>query len=149
MWWRDKDRGQERAATAAQPESRPAPRAESPVDELCAFLGGRYADWLADHGRAVPTWAWLNQAAHAPHLDLAMAAVLQPSGGADAPWQVAQRAIALEVMMSVADGDELDELRQDVLVPLELDLARADLVPPLTPGQVVALVRATVDADWR
>ena len=149
MWWRDKERGQERAATAAQPESGPAPRAESPVDELCAFLGGRYAVWLAEHGRRVPTWAWLNQAAHAPHFDLAIAAVVEPLEGAAAAWQVAQHTIALEVMSSVADREELDELRREVLVPLELDLARVDLVPPLTPGQLVALTRATLGADWR
>jgi len=150
MWRRSKDREDATAPAAADQGAHGARRPIAAVtDELCAFLEGRYAEWLAEHGRPVPAWAWLNQAAHAPHVHVALAAVMQESELLDGAWKAARRTIAQEVIVSVADGAELDELRHDVLVPLELDLARVDLVPPLTPRQLVALTGATLDADWR
>jgi hypothetical protein len=132
------------------PRASELPRREppSPADDCAAFLDGRYARWLLAQGREVPGWAWLNQAAHAPHLDLLVVAVAQPVPVGPPAWASASRLVAQEVIGRVRSAEELDRLREEVLVPLELDLARTPLCPPLTPGQLVTLVRATLDADW-
>lgn len=144
--WRKKRHTEEEPK--ACPAATPAPRkAEHDITADCAaFLDGRYAEWLLDRGRPVPPWVWLNQAAHASHLDL-LVAMTQITPIGPPGWAGARHAIALELLRVVDDIEQLEWTRREVLVPLELDLARATLDPPLTPGQLVALVRSTLATD--
>ena len=143
--------GKRRAPRSSGNDARPEAAlgdADGDGDDCEAFLAGQYAEWLLRRRQPVPPWAWLNQAAHAAPMDVLFAATLPPAA-ATSPWTAARRAIAIDVLRAVRDVDQLDALRRQVLVPLELDLARAALEPPLSPTQLVALVSTTLEAEVR
>jgi hypothetical protein len=117
------------------------------ADECEAFLEGRYARWSLYHQRVTPAWAWLNQAAHGPWATLLEEATRAPSPVLPDGWGAASHDIALAVVGAAADPAELGRLQHDVLVPLELDLARSEIDPALLPCELARLVSATVDAE--
>ena len=151
MWFRQGDHARGVDGAKGGDEAPAYATTRPPVrigDDCVAFVNGRYVEWLVEHGHPVPVWAWLNQAAHGSELDVLNTAIAELPPGIPPPWAGCRRAIAQAVAAVITTTDELATLRRDVLVPLELDLARARLSPPLTPGQLVSLVAVTIDADW-
>jgi len=137
--WRRREPGDE------QPSGNKAGRAA--LNEFDAFLGGRYIDYLLQNGLAVPTWAWVNEVAHATHDELEAIAA-ETRYREDQPlalaWQRAIGAIARQ-LVAEADGDDcrLQELQTQVLVPVELALAQ-DWDRPVHPAKVRDLVLWTL-----
>jgi hypothetical protein len=94
------------------------------------FVTGRYAEYLDDRGRPAPEWAWVNELAHCSPAHLAdLSAGKTPHryiSGNTRTWEEAMAFLAEEVIDTAsACGTELPILQFDVLVPLELRLARA------------------------
>jgi hypothetical protein len=117
--------------------------AETSLNEFDAFLSGHYVEYLLQQGRAVPSWAWINQLAHATPEELAAIAagarpmVQHPYASA---WQRAIGAIARSLLADVdRDDRRLCELQRQVLVPVELALAQ-EWDRPLPPAKVRDLV---------
>jgi hypothetical protein len=117
--------------------------AAAALNEFEAFLAGRYIDYLVQHSRAIPTWAWVNAVAHATHDELVAIATgttyfeALPSA---ARWQQAVRAIARHLVAETGDDDErLRELQSQVLVPVELTLAQ-EWDRPLNPAKIRDIV---------
>lgn len=96
------------------------------VVECEEFLFGRYAQYLRDENRPVPTWAWLNVLAHGNEEDItALAASERPRRScSDTVWQEALAFLAQELMSEATRrGHPLASLQRSTLVPLELEFA--------------------------
>jgi len=96
------------------------------VAECEEFLFGRYAQYLRDESRPVPTWAWLNVLAHGNEEDIAALAASEPPrrSSPDTVWQEALAFLAQELMNEATRrGLPLASLQRSTLVPLELELA--------------------------
>lgn len=129
--------------------SAPEPVGCDIVHECELYLAGRYAHHLQSAGRPVPSWAWLNPLAHGTREEVASWA-----GGArhrDAPpeWSQAITFLAGTVLEVAGDDPaELSCLQQQILVPLELQLA-AKWFEPMTPSRLVKLVAADLRGSER
>jgi hypothetical protein len=111
-------------------------------NEAEAFLRGTYAEYLEALGRRVPIWAWLNCLAHGTEADLSALA----GGGhrwdetatASTGWHRMVSFLAAELLTTARTTDQtISALQREVLVPLELDLAREDNRRRLRPAQLV------------
>ena len=102
-------------------------------DECEAFLAGQWAEFRRANGLPVPTWASLNQAAHASADIIAVAAIRPanrtPSSSTDVETLVAR------ALLAASTRDELPRLQLRTLIPLELEL----LGTPLSPRRLVEL----------
>ncbi len=95
------------------------------VEECEAFLSGHYAQHLEHDGRLVPDWAWLNVLAHGSEQDVRDLAA-QRWGAADGGLRLAWAFVAQDLLTEAQSrGDEVIELQQSTLVPLEIELAGA------------------------
>src|SRR5918994_241273 len=98
--------------------------ADELVAECTAFLGGRYAPYLAERCRPAPVWGWTNVLAHATEAELhdlmrAPGRFARASGR----WALACAYVAGEVLDLAERHGSLRELQAAVLIPLELELA--------------------------
>jgi hypothetical protein len=116
--------------------------------ETEAFLDGRIVEHLTAAGRMVPTWAVLNKIAHGSPSEIAY--LTQTDGHPDnAPeagepvWRAAQRSLAARLLASDALPDDIAQVQQTVLVPLELRLIERSEVETVTLRQAI---RAACDA---
>ncbi len=94
------------------------------VRECDAFLSGTLAEYLDEQGKVVPVWAWTNLLAHGcpEQVTDCVSSPTHPRDS-DNDWSVARSLLAFEIFDLMEAGYPLEELQQDVLIPLELDLA--------------------------
>jgi hypothetical protein len=114
------------------------------ADEATAFLEGRLLESqrATGAGGRVPPWLWMNAVAHGD-VDLLRELTTQPgrpASGAVGSWRSARAAVARELLeRSGGDPDQLADLQQRALVPLECGLTD---VPDLTPARLHEIVLA-------
>ena len=118
MWWPEHER----------PTSGPRPdkgEAEVLCDEVAAFVTGRSAELFAERGDVVPSWAWLNAAAHRNAERIhALARQLATGAARRQGWDsVAVTVAASLVALSDGSASAMAQLQLERLVPLELALA--------------------------
>jgi hypothetical protein len=117
--------------------------------EAEAFLHGTYAEHLISHDRRVPSWAWLNRVAHGTEADLAALV-----GGED-PWDGSTNGntgwyrmvsfLAADLLaLACATDQTVSALQREVLVPLELELAKGDDHRRLGAAQLVSVALAAL-----
>ena len=121
--------------------------------EAEAFLSGSSAELFLARGRDVPTWAYVNQVAHAdPDLLYELAAwepalgtgPTSPSEGwvGSLSWRGAVALLANEVLqLGRCDPRAVRRIQRDRLLPLE-SVLMAPLARPVSPEQLVARGRA-------
>lgn len=120
---------------------------DGPTADVSAFLLGRYADELDAAGTPVPVWAWTNLLAHGSARELRDATRGTYDGWRDSRrWRSARALLAAEVIARTRRGATLCDLQQDLLVPLELELARRREVWRWAPEQLVYAVRSAMAA---
>jgi hypothetical protein len=131
-------------------------RRNEPASDSCdvwseaeAFLRGTYAEHLISHGRRVPSWAWLNRVAHGTEADLAVLV------GGEHPWdgstightgwhRMVSFLAADLLALARATDQTVSALQREVLVPLELELAREDNHRRLGAAQLVSVALAAL-----
>ena len=118
-----------------------------------AFLSGSSAELFLARGRDVPTWAYVNQVAHAdPDLLCQLAAwepaweagPTRPPGGrvGSLSWRGAVAVLANEVLqLGECDPGAVRRIQLDRLLPLE-SVLMAPMARPVSPEQLVARGRA-------
>lgn len=122
-------------------------------DDLCseaeAVVRGTYAQHLESLGRTVPSWAWINALAHGSEGELSALAGAgdlsgrRGSGGAEWGGAVSFLAADLSTLASLGNRG-VTALQREVLVPLELDLARDVRRRRLGPADVVSVALAAL-----
>jgi hypothetical protein len=127
--------------------------ATSEFGELCteaeAFLGGTYAEYLESLGRKVPSWAWINLVAHGAEADISAVARSDNHWDESAIWSTGwHRMVSFLAADLLALARTTDQtvwaLQREVLVPLELDLAREHNGRRLGAAQLVSVVLAAL-----
>jgi hypothetical protein len=105
MWW--KKRGSDE------------PDPDGDLGEECeAWLAGTWAEFLADHGEAVPPWAWVNKLAHAP--ERVVRSMTRPPAVNHDEWSRLRGCVAEYLLKeAVAKGASVAELQRSVLLPIE------------------------------
>jgi len=93
--------------------------------ETEAFLEGRIVENLTAAGRMVPTWAVLNKLADGSPVEIADLAQTDghPDDAPDAGepvWRTAQRSLAARLAACGTTPEDITQVQQTVLVPLEL-----------------------------
>lgn len=126
MWQRRKrrDQGQAEELHSIVASEEPDRRCDNEFD---AYLAGAYAEWALQNHQSIPAWAWVNRVAHASLTDL-HTMVSQSHISASSPdlvaWEHLVSFLAKEVLATVGGDDTwLQDLQQQVLVPVELCLA--------------------------
>jgi hypothetical protein len=121
--------------------------------EAEAFLGGSSVELFLARGLEVPTWAYVNQVAHAdPDLLWQLAAweptweagTTRPSGGrvGNLSWRGAVAVLAIEILqLGGGDRGSIRRIQLDRLLPLE-SVFMAPMARPVSPEQLVARGRA-------
>jgi hypothetical protein len=117
--------------------------------EAEAFLRGTYAEHLESHGCRVPSWARLNRVAHGTEADLS--ALVEGEHAWDG-WTIGNTGWSRIVSFLAADllalaratDQTVSALQRDVLIPLELDLAREDSHRRLGAAQLVSVALAAL-----
>jgi hypothetical protein len=140
MWKRRSDHVPSEPAPTIGPELHPTVL----ENEFDAYIAGDYVGWLQRHDLAVPAWAHLNRLAHATLEELEEISTTAPPPGDDtaaAMWAHVSMFLARELLALVATPEELEVVRADVLVPLELDLANEwwALIAPIDMATAVML----------
>ncbi|HVM54136.1 MAG TPA: hypothetical protein VM262_13135 [Acidimicrobiales bacterium] len=97
------------------------------ADECEAYLAGRLVEALRHHGTFAPVWTWLNEAAHAGETQIRQRA--EKSLPVDADVETRTRSAVARAVLGALGQRELHVLQRDLLVPLELRLAVAELSP--------------------
>ena len=135
-----------------QSSKRASPDTELGVADECeAFISGSYAEFLAERGGDVPTWAVLNVLAHTDldrlrtRAESGLVAELDQRQG----WVTASRLLRRELVELVGEDEGLlANLQRTVLIPLELQLAR-ESDTELEPRAVVVSTRAALRSACR
>lgn len=121
--------------------------------EVEAFLSGSSAELFLARGREVPTWAYVNQVAHAePEILWRLAAwepvwgsrtLTPPEGPAGSlSWRGAVAVLAHEILqLGGSDPSSIRRIQLDRLLPLE-SVLMAPMARPVSPEQLVARGRA-------
>jgi hypothetical protein len=121
--------------------------------EAEAFLSGSSAELFLARGRDVPTWAYVNQVAHADPDVLYELAAWEPAWGAgptrppvdrvgSLSWRGAVAVLADEVLqLGRCDPRAVRRIQRDRLLPLE-SVLMAPMARPVSPEQLVARGRA-------
>jgi hypothetical protein len=120
-------------------------------DEVEAFLHGRYADHLAERGRAVPAWAAINRLAHTDHRGLV--ALVAGSGveprhalGRRHAWAEEERFVAASLLArSGATPAGLHRMQREALVPVELSLIGRSAAAPVSMHDALGAATAALD----
>lgn len=95
--------------------------------EVEAFVQGRYVDWLAGDGQAIPAWAVLNRLAHSDPPDLVRLIADEDDPATVPPrrrhaWADDERFLAAHLLVAGGTPDGVRSLQQGALVPVELSL---------------------------
>jgi hypothetical protein len=117
--------------------------------EAEAFLRGTYAEHLESHGRRVPSWARLNRVAHGTEADLSALVECEHSWDGstigNTGWNRIVSFLAADLLALARGTDQaVSALQREVLVPLELDLAREDNHRRLGATQLVSVALAAL-----
>jgi hypothetical protein len=104
---------------------------------------------MESHGRRVPSWAWLNRVAHGTEADLsALIGGEHPWDGStngNTGWHRMVSFLAADLLaLARATDQTLSALQREVLVPLELELAREDNHRRLNAAQLVSVALAAL-----
>jgi hypothetical protein len=115
------------------------------LEEAAAILNGRMVHRYGP-GETVPSWARINELAHADWDDLTH--LCDPTAPTSrSAWDGAARYLAAELVSAAGSPAGLRELQRSSLVPLELDML-ADRGPTAaTPTELVQLVRHELARD--
>ena len=121
------------------------------ANETEAYLSGRLVEYYLERGTVVPAWAWLNAVAH--RNDAQLAAMVMAGRPERVPlemgrWYDARLTLAV-VVLDIArySHEDISELQQEALIPLEIALAGAPLAPQgLVERAVAALHRGVFGA---
>lgn len=119
-------------------------RAEQELSADCeAFLSGRLAERFGAGVTSVPAWSWTNLLAHGTEEDLraeheCLSAPAPDLG--ERRWRRARAYLAGKVLEEARSSGSLARLQREVLVPLELDLARSSEAVAWWPAQWVAAI---------
>ena len=116
------------------------------ADEAEAFMNGTLAKLRAAQKRSLPPWMMINLVAHgdAAELHRLIQGEALPIAISGTPrrynraWALAQRSLALQVLGSGRDAEEIRHVQHAVLVPLELRLISQSTAELLTLGRVLA-----------
>jgi len=151
MWkWRRRREAQRVRDHSLSPETHSGARL---TREIEAFLSGSSGEWFTARGRDVPTWAYVNQVAHAePELLWQLAAweparetclAIQPDGRVDGlTWRGAVAVLASEILeLGESDPCSIRRIQLNRLQPLEAALM-AQTARPVSPEQLVARGKA-------
>ncbi len=116
-------------------------------EELAAYLGGHYVEYLRDQDRPVPTWAWLNLLAHGTEAEIAAERALVGAHVEATRWRDARSYLAGEVL-AILDADPvgLANVQESVLVPVELRFIEGGTTPGPSLADLVATVLAGLEA---
>ena len=109
--------------------------------ECEAFLTGTLAEYWEQRGVLVPVWAWTNLLAHGSEtlIGEVVSRPYRPRRAARS-WRIARSYLAYQVMDLTDDRHPLSHLQDDVLIPLELEMAAIPEVSHWTPRQWVETV---------
>lgn len=134
---------------ASRRKAQPDRTEPDPVADCEAFLRGRLAEFLEGSGQSVPNWIWINLLAHASHDELRAEATALP-GSADRArdWRRSRAYLAAEVLVLADDPDALFAVQQQVLCPLEADLAGLSACVRWGPSDLASHVNAAL-ASYR
>lgn len=92
-------------------------------DECEAWLAGRWAEHLDTRHQAVPSWAWLNQVAHASEEALQTMSQPPEKNPRDDQWSWLRACVAEALIKRASErGVTVADLQRSVLVPIELAL---------------------------
>jgi hypothetical protein len=92
-------------------------------DECDAYLAGRLAFYLSELGRPVPAVAWLNRVVHATGSELVILANETDETDQPATWRRTVGYLARTLLeRSRETGHRIEQLQQELLLPLELQL---------------------------
>ena len=121
------------------------------ADEVEAFLGGRFVDYLAKHGQPVPAWAVVNRLAHADHAELVRLVdgdLLDARHGAAKPhaWAVPERFIAANILVTRAHAERLRDPAGGPRAGLELRLIEDTRHEKMTAEQVLDAVARSLES---
>ncbi|HET7486705.1 MAG TPA: hypothetical protein VFJ85_02165 [Acidimicrobiales bacterium] len=140
------------------------PEAAELVLEAEAFLAGTYVDHMVEAGRRVPTWAWINLLAHGNEAEVRetargsmgvwslMRTMFTGPTQRDAwpnasvpDWCRARAFLAGEVLDEIrARGCTIQDLQEEILIPLELALATHRPARRWAPAELVGSVLAAL-----
>jgi hypothetical protein len=117
--------------------------------EAEAFLRGTYAEHLESRGRRVPSWVWLNRVAHGTETDLSALVrgdhSWDGSTSGNTGWYRMVSFLAADLLaLARATDQTVSALQREVLVPLELELAREDNHRRLGAAQLVSVALAAL-----
>ena len=110
--------------------------------EATAIVEGTVSD-LPTQGGPAPAWAWLNKLAHADWGQLADLA--ETPARRNGRWAAASAFLAGELRSYAQTAEGLLRLQRRDLIPLELRLLDGRTPRPVTPLELVVLVRAEMD----
>jgi hypothetical protein len=116
--------------------------AESAVEDCAAFLSGHLAEYLFDHHKAIPAWAWVNLLAHGTYEDL----LGELASTQSREWTRSRAYLAAEVVAIATNPTSLHNLQETVLRPLELSFASSSDVRQWSPSQLARHVNAALTA---
>jgi hypothetical protein len=87
-------------------------------------------------------WIWINELAHASWSDLERIAETRTCGQG---WEGALSYLASEMRTEGRSADGLLALQRNGLIPLELNLLARRAAPPMTPSDLISIVRSELD----
>ena len=114
----------------------------SAAEDCAAFLSGHLAEYLSDHHKAIPVWAWVNLLAHGTYEEL----VREIASTQDRELSRSRAYLAAEVVAIAPDPASLLALQETVLRPLELSFASSSDVRQWSPRQLARHVNAALTA---
>lgn len=117
------------------------------AEESEAFLSGRSRLAAERRGRQIQPWAYLNELAHCRPDHLARLASTPRAGGPIVQWTQAVATLAADVL-EAACGEirVIEAVQRECLAPLEQELLSGADRFVVTPGVLVALTRARLQA---
>lgn len=119
-----------------------APLPETGIGDECeAYLSGKLAAYLQCRNRPVPPVGWLNQVVHATPNELAFLASSANSFAVQpAMWRRAVGYLSqMLIERATETGRPIEQLQQELLVPLELELMSDPTAVRLDAADVISL----------
>lgn len=113
-------------------------------DECEAYLAGQYAQYAAERGWAIPTWAWINALAHGDEARLRSVEGEGLPGIDDPGWQSGIRRLARATLAEARRRWGLPYVQAAVLRPLESVLIDDRRYEDLSVHDFTALVIALI-----
>jgi hypothetical protein len=113
------------------------------LNQATAILEGRVRDLS---GQTAEGWIRINQLAHVSWDEAHRLAETRTLGS---PWEGAISYLASEICAQTDSAASLLVLQRNGLIPLELNVLAGRTAPPVTPLELISMVRAEVDRSRR